>query len=173
MPTTRFGQTTRFDIPQDNNVDFQFGNITRQATYVLVDSEGYRRVFSTNPVGPNQVMALYTGAVVHVTDPDFDERSTRWMVSVPGLRSQTYIDSQILGDWTWKRYVRAGEVGGFVDSSRKDPSKHNYQGANCKIEWYLPEYNVHALNPRTAKAAIVSSKNIDKDEELLWDYPWV
>jgi hypothetical protein len=173
MPTTRFGHTTRFEIPQKDNIDFPIAQNTRMATYVLVDGDGYRRVYSTNNVGEDQLMALYTGTIVSTSDPDFQERSTRWMVSVPGLRYETYLDSQILGDWTWERYVKAGEVGGFVDSSRSDPSTHNYPGANCKISWYLAEYTLQTLTPRTAKAALISKREIKADEELLWDYSWV
>ena len=173
MPTTRFGHTTRFDIPQQANINFPIQNNTRRATYVLVDPDGYRRVFSTNNVPENELMALYSGAIVRSMDPEFHQRSPRWMISVPGLRSDFYLDSQIFGDWTWERFVEAGEVGGFVDSSRKDPSKFNHQGANCRLRWYLPEYTPAILNPRTAKAAIISKKAIKADEELLWDYPWV
>ena len=172
--TTVHSQYEETNIP-GGGVDWHVkGKIVKQYRYPTVvrisrtksKGEYYKSVHAKKTTPGGRMVGVYLGAVL-------DEgriRDGRWCVAIPGHRSGICLDSKISKDWPWARYLREGAVGGFFNSSRKDPEVSNHRDANCELKWFFENRNI---NGGRVFAVLFTKRSVRRGEEFLWDYPWL
>ncbi len=130
--------------------------------------ENYKSVHAAKTTPGGRMVGLYLGAVVDSRRV----RDGRWCVGIPGFRSDKCLDSKITKDWPWERYLREGAVGGFFNSSRKNPrtTVTNHRGANCVLKWFFEET---ITNGGRVYAALFTKRSVRGGQEFLWDYNWL
>ena len=130
-----------------------------------INGEYYKSVHAKKTTPGGRMVGLYLGAVL-----DKDRiRDGRWCVAIPGHRDGC-LDSKISKDWPWARYLSEGAVGGFFNSSRKNPKVSNHRNANCELRWFFENSNINAGR---VYAVLFTKRSVRGGEEFLWDYPWL
>jgi hypothetical protein len=130
-----------------------------------INGEYYKSVHAKKTTPGGRMVGLYLGAVL-----DKDRiRDGRWCVVIPGHRDGC-LDSKISKDWPWARYLSEGAVGGFFNSSRKNPKVSNHRNANCELRWFFENSNINAGR---VYAVLFTKRSVRGGEEFLWDYPWL
>ena len=144
---------------------YRFPTVVR-ISRTKIKGEYYKSVHAKKTTPGGRMVGLYLGSVLEkgrILDG-------RWCVCIPGHRNANCLDSKISMDWPWARYLSEGAVGGFFNSSRKDPKVSNHRDANCELRWFFENRNITGGR---VYAALFTKRSVRRGEELLWDYPWL